>query len=203
MKIKPAKLRGNVIVELDDRDSERLSKPAAAPFKLKKILVPIDFSDCSKKALQYAVPFAKQFNASMIFLHVVPIHYALGREAEFAGTPIEEDSQNEIKAQLTALVREIVPGEIPVEIEVRHGAPSVEVVNVAKKMDVDVIVMSTHGHTGRIHAFIGSVAGDVVRLAPCPVLVVRENEHEFVQSQSDRPFKTSRDQPGLAPTTAA
>jgi nucleotide-binding universal stress UspA family protein len=193
MKIKPATSRGSVVVEIGDCDSERLSKPAASPFKLKKILVPIDFSDCSKKALQYAVPFAKQFNASMIFLHVVPIHYALGREAEFAGTPIEEDSQNKIRDQLTTLVQDIAPGEIPMKIEVRRGAPSVEIVNVAKKMDVDVIVMSTHGHTGRIHAFIGSVAGDIVRLAPCPVLVVRENEHEFVQSQSDRPFKTSRD----------
>jgi nucleotide-binding universal stress UspA family protein len=196
MKIKPAKQPGHVVVELSNSDSERLSKStdqinrAASPFKLKKILVPIDFSDCSKKALQYAIPFAKQFHARMIFLHVLPTHHAIGREAEFAGTLIDGDLKNELEAQLTTLVQEIVPSEIPMEIEVRHGAPSMEIVNAAKEMGVDVIVMSTHGHTGRVHAFIGSVAGDVVRLAPCPVLVVREHEHEFVQSQSN-PFKPS------------
>jgi universal stress protein A len=173
-----------------------------SPFKLTKILVPIDFSDCSKKALQYAIPFARQFHARMIFLHILPVHYAIGREAEFAGTLIEGDLKNELETRLTMLVQETIPSEIPVEIEVRHGAPSIEIVNAAKEMDVDLIVMSTHGHTGRVHALIGSVAGDVVRLAPCPVFVVREHEHELIQRQSN-PFKTNTDQPTLAAATAA
>ncbi|HEX3857426.1 MAG TPA: universal stress protein [Verrucomicrobiae bacterium] len=207
MKIKPARQSGHVVVELSASDSERLSKStgqknrATSPFKLKKILVPIDFSDCSKKALEYAIPFAKQFHARMIFLHVLPAHYAMGREAEFAGTLIDGDLKNELETRLIELVHEAVPSEIFVDTEVRHGAPSTEIVNAAKEMDVDVIVMSTHGHTGRVHAFIGSVAGDVVRLAPCPVFVVREREHEFVQSPSN-PFKTSQDQPSLAAATA-
>ena len=62
MKIKPSKTSGSIVVELNPRDSERLSQGTALangappPFKLTKILVPIDFSDCSKKALQYAIP---------------------------------------------------------------------------------------------------------------------------------------------------
>jgi universal stress protein A len=210
MKIKPAKQLGHVIVELSDNDSERLSKTAGkkphamSPFKLKKILVPIDFSDCSKKALQYAIPFAKQFNARMIFLHVFPDYQATGWGIAIANYEplIEGDWQKNIETRLTTLVQETVPSEIPVEIEVRHGAPSSEIVNVAKEMDVDVIVMSTHGHTGRIHALIGSVAREVVRLAPCPVLVVREREHEFVQDKTNL-FKTSEDQPSLASAVAA
>jgi universal stress protein A len=199
MKIKPAKEPGHVMVELSASDSERLSKTAEkkdrlmSPFKLKKILVPLDFSDCSKKALQYAVPFAKQFNARMIFLHVLPIHFATGWGIDPVTYPvIEEDLRKDSETRLTTLVQETVPSEIPVQIEVRHGVPSAEIVNAAKEMAADVIVMSTHGHTGRIHAFIGSVAGDVVRLAPCPVLMVREHEHEFIQNQ-----------PSLACATAA
>jgi universal stress protein A len=200
MKIRPAKQPGYVMVELNASDSERLSKTAEKKdraislFKLKKILVPLDFSDCSNKALQYAIPFAKQFNARMIFLHVLPVHFARGDGFDLVNYEplIEEDLRKGIEARLTRLVQETVPCEIPVEIEVRHGVPSAEIVNAAKEMEVDVIVMSTHGHTGRIYAFIGSAAGDVVRLAPCPVLVVREHEHEFIQNQ-----------PRLASATAA
>jgi universal stress protein A len=84
---------------------------------------------------------------------------------------------------------EKVVRNVPVQIVSRHGAPSAEIIKAAKDMDVDMIVMSTHGRTGRIYALIGSVAGDVARLAPCPVLVVRAREHEFVQNQYN-PFKT-------------
>src|SRR5271170_6861590 len=96
MKIKPAKEPGHVMVELSASDSERLSKTAEkkdraiSPFKLKKILVPLDFSDCSKKALQYAIPFAKQFNARMIFLHVLPVRFATGWGVDPATYPMIE-----------------------------------------------------------------------------------------------------------------
>jgi nucleotide-binding universal stress UspA family protein len=57
----------------------------------------------------------------------------------------------------------------------------IEIVGAAKKLESDLIVISTHGRTGLKHVFMGSVAENVVRLAPCPVLVVREHEHEFVK----------------------
>ena len=63
--------------------------------------------------------------------------------------------------------------------KVRAGIPSHEIVEVAKEMDVDLIVIATHGYTGWKHFCIGSTAERVVRAAPCPVLVVREKEHEF------------------------
>jgi nucleotide-binding universal stress UspA family protein len=192
MKTKPAKQPGHVAVELSANDSERLSKTAGgklkatSPFKLEKILVPVDFSDCSNKALQYAIPFARQFNARMIFMHALPFRYATGFDVELVSYEsfIEKDLRKDAQTQLAVLVKKYVPGEIPVQIEVRHGAPSTEIVNAAKEMAADLIIMSTHGYTGRLHAFIGSVAGAVVRLAPCPVFVVREHEHEFVQSQT-------------------
>ena len=62
----------------------------------------------------------------------------------------------------------------------RTGIPSHEIVEAAKDFDVDLIVIATHGYTGWKHFCIGSTAERVVRAAPCPVLVVREKEHEFV-----------------------
>ena len=63
--------------------------------------------------------------------------------------------------------------------KVRAGLPSHEIVETAKELDVDLIVIATHGYAGWKHFCIGSTAERVVRAAPCPVLVVREKEHEF------------------------
>ncbi|MEI4884363.1 universal stress protein, partial [Klebsiella pneumoniae] len=62
----------------------------------------------------------------------------------------------------------------------RTGLPAHEIVEAAKELDVDLIVIATHGHTGWKHFAIGSTAERVVRAAPCPVLVVRQKEHEFI-----------------------
>ena len=174
-------------MEIGDCDSERLSKAAAASsFRLKKILVPIDFSDCSKKALHYAVPFAKQFNAGIILLHVVPIHCAIGCEYDLVDyEPLPEvDLRNDAARKLTALAEEFVPHRIPVQIETCHGAESAQIAHAAKALEAELIVISTHGRTGRAHSLAGSVAENLVQLAPCPTLVVREHEHEFIQSQT-------------------
>lgn len=176
---------------IKEQDCQQCLKAAAAsPFKLERILVPVDFSDCSKKALQYAIPFASQARAEMVFLHVLSVHYTAGWEFEADGYDplIEGDLQKNIEKRLAALIQETVPANVSTKIEVRHGSPASEIVKAAKELDVNLIVMSTHGHTGRVHAFIGSVASDVTRLAPCPVLVVRAHEHEFVPSESN-PFK--------------
>jgi nucleotide-binding universal stress UspA family protein len=67
-----------------------------------------------------------------------------------------------------------------VERVVRTGTPFVEIVRYAREKDIDVIVMGTHGHSGLVHAMIGSVAEKVVRKAGCPVLTVRPEGHQFV-----------------------
>ena len=98
MKIKPATKRGQVIVELNRKDESILgtsqntyNKPT--PFSLKDILVPIDFSDCSKKALRYAVPLAKQFGATITLLHVVHVNYSAGPEFGAIDFPLIEAEQ--------------------------------------------------------------------------------------------------------------
>jgi len=187
MKTGAGKSEKETPVRKGDRDCENCTRTAsgASPFKLETLLVPVDFSDCSQKALQYAIPFARQFKAQMVFLHVLPLHYAAGRKFEVGSYDplIKGDLRTKTENQLQALIQENVPARIQTRIEVRHGAPAIEIVNAAHEVNAGLIIMSTHGHTGRIHAFIGSVAADVTRLAPCPVLVVREHEKDFVPNE--------------------
>ena len=188
MKMKPAGQSGRVLVELGPRDSERLSQGSepvrgpAAPFKLSRILVPVDFSACSMKALQYAIPFARQFNASITLLNVVRINYAVGTEFGAVDFPfIETEIRKGAEKQLAALAAEHASSGVKVDTELRSGLEAQGIAEAAKSLESDLIILSTHGHTGLKHLFLGSVAENVVRLAPCPVLVVREKEHEFVE----------------------
>jgi nucleotide-binding universal stress UspA family protein len=188
MKIKPSKKSGSIVVELNPRDSERrsqgtaLANGAPPPFKLTKILVPIDFSDCSKKALQYAVPFARQFGASITLVHVVHVNYVGGPEVGALDFPlIEVELRKSAEKQLAAFAATEVQTQNTTETLVRIGQEVVEIISAAKELESDLIIISTHGRTGLKHVFMGSVAENVVRLAPCPVLVVREHEHEFLK----------------------
>ncbi len=186
MKIKPAKKPGNVLVQLGPKDQQLLpTQPAlsstdASPFKLKKILVPIDFSDCSRKALAYAGPFAKQFDASLTLLYVVQVNYAVGDFGAIDFPMLEEEIRTNAQKEMLALVKKDIGEQVPAETLLRVGRPVQEIVAAAKEQEIDLIIISTHGHTGLKHVFLGSVTENVVRYAPCPVLTVREQEHEFL-----------------------
>jgi universal stress protein A len=191
MKAKSAKEPHAVVVELDEQDTERLSKFAMiSPLKLKKILVPVDLSNGSRKAVQYAVPFAKHFNASIVFLHVVPGKCAFDEELGLDGfTPGQKAGlQEDAALKLKALAREWVPPQIPVQIETAQGAQVMEIVSMAQKLNADLIIVSTHGRTGRAHELVGSRAENIVQLAPCPVLVVREQERDFIGGKTMNQF---------------
>jgi len=178
-------------MELSKHDFHRLSEPAvASPFKLKKILVPTDFSACSKKALQYAVPFAKQFNAALVLLNVVRRRNAMDGETYPVDCQlkVETSLRKNAERELKELASEFPLHEVPVQIETCLGATAVEIAAEAKNLQADLIVISTHGRTGRPHALAGSVAENLVQLAPCPVLVVREHEHEFITGEAANPY---------------
>lgn len=183
MKAKPARRKGEVTLQLNRRD-EALMEAAAgtprSPFQIRKILVPIDFSECSKKALRYAVPLARQHRAALALLYVVPPVYRSGEYGGIDYAALESEMSTSGKAELVKLEGEEVPDELSSEILVRGGAPALEIIDVARTLPADVIVISTHGRTGLKHVVLGSVAEHVVRRAPCPVLVVREHEHEFL-----------------------
>jgi len=180
MKIKLSRPFGNVVVDVNAAPATTTS----SVFQLKKILVPVDFSNCSKKAVQYAIPFAKQFQAAIYFVYVIPLHFRYEENEIESDTSAAIRLQAEAGRKLANLIHELVPDEISVDAEIRRGVEAAEIVDVAKKSEVDAIILSTHGRTGRAHSLVGSVTEDVVRLAPCPVLVVRERQHEFIRSQA-------------------
>jgi len=184
MKAKPTNHPGEVVLELNRRDEALLAAASgeakSSPFRLKRILVPIDFSDCSKKALQYALPLAKQHRAAITLLYVVPLSYAVGEYGGIDYVSLEAETRASADKALAALAVDEIRGEVSVDTLVRTGSPALEIIELAKRLPADMIVVSTHGRTGLKHVFLGSVAENVVRLAPCPVLVVREREREFL-----------------------
>jgi universal stress protein A len=184
MKVKPGKHASAVVLELSRRDEPLMAAASGSssvvPFRLKKILVPIDFSDCARKALQYAIPLAKQHQAALTLLYVVPSTYVAGEYARFDYASFEADMRASGDKQLATLAVDEVRGEVPADTLVQSGSPPAEIIAVAKRIPADLIVISTHGRTGLKHVFLGSVSEYVVRHAACPVLVVREREHEFL-----------------------
>ncbi|MGZ4961282.1 MAG: universal stress protein [Limisphaerales bacterium] len=180
MKIRPALNPSRVLIELGREDEPLLAKAAAPQFKLQKILVPVDFSECSKKALVYALAMAKQFGAALTVLHVVPPYYA----ADPYGLTQYERIEGELRAvgekKLKTLVHEYVPDEVEANVVVTNGRAATEIVEIARTQEADLIVISTHGYTGLKHVVFGSTAEHVVRHATCPVLTVREHQNEFI-----------------------
>ena len=174
---------------------QALTKPKAsesttgqAVVTLKKILVPTDFSDASGKALEYAAVFAPQFGAAITLLHIAEVG-SMGYE-HGAGDFPRMEAQLRIAAEKQ--IADCVKGGAAVEIQVRRGWPFGgkrayhEIVEAAREQHTDLIIISTHGLTGLDHLIMGSTAERVVRCAPCPVLVVRGREHEFIATKSPR-----------------
>ena len=149
---------------------------------LKRILVPVDFSPLSKKALLYATRLAQQFNAEVALFHAIEPEVPSAFDGYMIVPPTRSNrSRPHPTGQLKALVSSVRnAGVARVTSSVRCGLAAIEIVEAAKGLDVDLIVIATHGYTGWKHFAIGSTAERVVRAAPCPVLVVREKEHEFV-----------------------
>lgn len=153
-------------------------------FRLKKILVPVDFSDRSRKALQYALGMAEEFQAELILVHVVQPYPIV---TEMPGTMAELQAQLEKNAfSQLAKLNDSIKGVASRGL-LQTGQPVHHILKVALEEDVDLIVVATHGRTGLAHVVLGSVAERIVRHAHCPVLVVREREHEFLVTQPDNP----------------
>ena len=145
-------------------------------------LVPIDFSEYANQALEYAIGLASKLSARVTLLHVIqPL--PLGG-VDMSVTPpytYLQDLEAELTSSMQAYLERVTAAGLEGEIVVLHGVPFQEILETAKTQQVDLIVMGTHGRTGFQHLLLGSVAEKVVRLAPCPVLIVRESRHE-VQS---------------------
>lgn len=148
---------------------------------LKRILCPIDHSDCSKEALKYAVSFAIKDEAKLYLLHVIDIR---SFDESIDGMTIQipdAETTEMLKAKLLDCIPEEIRNDMDVEAMVIQGIPFVEIISTARNNDVDMIVMGSHGRTGIAHIMLGSVSEKVVRKAPCAVLTVRNPNQEFVK----------------------
>ncbi len=148
--------------------------------RIRRILWPTDFSQCATAALDHALRMASWHHAAIELLHVV----VLGDEDPFR-PPDRLPDRSEIQRRLrripaTETILQIAPGAgEPIEIRRHHcrahDAAS-EILRFVTEKAVDLVVLGGHGQSGFRRSFLGSVAEEVVRLAPCPVLTVRDGD---------------------------
>ena len=151
---------------------ERSGGAGVEELKLRRILVPIDFSPLSLVALKCAVPLARAFGARLDVLHVVePMHFMAGLESVALAVSDEQVARSALN-ELKAVARREIPPGIEVEAMVRQGKPFDQITQAAAERGADLIVLTTHGFTGLKRAVMGSTAEAVVRHAPCSVWVV-------------------------------
>jgi nucleotide-binding universal stress UspA family protein len=150
----------------------------ASAIRIQRILAPIDFTECSKKVLRYAMAFAGHFHAQITCLHVVEPEPPL---IVFEMEGFQKSHEIEARNNMQALLKQI-DGSIPVETEIRTGSAHREIVHFADQEQSDLIVVGEHCRTGAVGRFmLGSAAEEVVKNAHCPILVVRRIEHEFIE----------------------
>ncbi|MGE3809368.1 MAG: universal stress protein [Gemmataceae bacterium] len=150
---------------------------------LRRVLVPTDFSKHSETALTYGGTFAERFGAELHLLHVQQ-DLAIVVPDVISALPPPMPARDDLIATVVAAFNRLVHmhalEKLTVVKEVRFGTPYHEIVEYARESNIDLIVMGTHGHGGLVHLLLGSVTEKVVRKSPCPVLTVRNPEHEFV-----------------------
>ncbi len=149
---------------------------------LQRILHPTDFSEHASHALRYACELADRFDAELHLVHVLEVHvsstpqFGMGLALPANIHESEEAAQRALEQLLDAdwaASHRVVRATL-------QGNAFVEVIRYAREQKMDMIVLSTHGRTGLSHILMGSVAERVVRKAPCPVLTIRPEGHQFV-----------------------
>lgn len=165
-----------------EEPSKRTNASGGTPLPLRRILVPIDFSKPSIDCLDYAERFARQFGAELVLLHVVeptiyPADFGFGQ----VGVPnIEDELRKHSEQELERLSKQV--RGVRARSFVRTGKPFLEIVQAAEGEKVDMIIISSHGHTGVEHILFGSTAEKVVRKAACPVLAIRPHPSKTAQN---------------------
>jgi universal stress protein A len=143
-----------------------------------RLLVPVDFSESSRAAVQYAAYFVEKLGAAMDVLHVwhIPnvIDPALLVNVPGSATlPLVEHARGRSEEDMREFMSSLGPLVQGAHPRVEQGEPVEVILEVARQQTYDMIVMGTHGRRGLTHFFLGSVAERVVRRAPCPVLTIR------------------------------
>ena len=155
-------------------------KPFGAVPSFRKILVPVDFSECSIQGLEYAKVFAKHFKSKITLLNSVHFQYYLASDecTRYDLPRLTQQAYAVAHDQMRDVVEKTDWDGLEVDTSLQTGHPGQQICEHARDSDVDLIVTSTHGSTGFTHLLLGSVAEYVVRHAHCPVLVVPARSSE-------------------------
>ena len=142
---------------------------------VKRILVPIDFSENSEKIVQYAILMAKKMEASLTLLFVAQSFFETNSDFFVPHVPIaelEQDIFESSKKKMAMFVEESMDKSISHDSVVLLGDVAQEILDYVKEKEIDMIVMGTHGYKGLDKLLFGSVAEKIVKMSSCPVLTV-------------------------------
>ena len=154
--------------------------------KIERILCPLDFSDFSIKAYDYAQSLARHYQAKLFLEHVLSPIFASYPSYVYPdlANDLYQDLRTHAEQQLQEFAKTRTANGFPLEISVCEGAATDAILAFARSHAVDLIVMGTHGRHGFDHLLLGSVTEKVLRKAACPVLAVRQPAHDFVAPTS-------------------
>lgn len=144
--------------------------------RIKKILVPVDFSEASDQAARYAVELAQQLASAEATISIDLVHAWQLAGYATPSSELAKETDRALHDQLDAYAKATVPAGIAARTHLRLGVPYDEIVSVASESEADLIVMGTTGKTGLEHFLVGSVAERVIRSATMPVVTVRQKK---------------------------
>ena len=146
----------------------------AVTVQIRRILVPLDFSESTSPLLEWAAHLASQHGSSVVLLHAyhLPVEF---QQLEGAYLPPDfwSNVKSEAEQSLGRFAEDLTARDVEVETIVREGYPASVIVDEAEAQGVDMIVIGTHGHSGLKHMLLGSIAERVVQKSHCPVLTVK------------------------------
>jgi nucleotide-binding universal stress UspA family protein len=150
-----------------------------AMIEIRRILVPFDFSECSRAALDQALEIARWYRAEILALHVMPL-WPTVLDAPTNWSELRETTRQQLSGELSkvAVAEGAMRPGVTIKVGFRDGDPTDSILKEAQEWPADLIVMGTHGRSGFPKFWLGSVTEKVLRKAPCPVLTesVREEK---------------------------
>ena len=145
--------------------------------RIRRILAPTDLTCDDRKAIDYAVAFASRFRAELVLLHVYEAEGGVDYSVNLVDDTIVDENRERAEDALRELCADLSKSYPHCDMCFRSGKPSEQIADAARNLDVDLIVVSTHSRHWHPQLLFGkSVAENLLRHAPCPVLVVRNNK---------------------------
>jgi nucleotide-binding universal stress UspA family protein len=143
---------------------------------IERILCPVDFSDHSRQALHYAASIAKWYESAMTVMYVYPA-VAVAAAAGAPAFPLTAADRERLLVSMRDFAAEGVGSGVPIDYRIAEGPVAPEILDVARALPADLVVMGTHGRSGFERLMVGSVTERILRKASCPVLSVPPQVH--------------------------